>query len=105
MYRYLLLLVGLFLLAGCGANLSQVGRGRVERDKAQAAAEEAFVELEGGKEVPLPGMSAGVWPITGWTERAERKAASTNTAPSARRCRLRASVPISRFPYRTSLSI
>ena len=58
MYKYLLLLIGLFLLAGCGANLSQTDRGHPDKDRAQAAAEEAFVELEGGKEVPLPGMSA-----------------------------------------------
>ncbi|UCH10053.1 MAG: DUF4384 domain-containing protein [Fidelibacterota bacterium] len=47
-----------FLLAGCSSQPRGAGPEGEEPTSAQVAAEEAFVELEGGKEVPLPGMAA-----------------------------------------------
>jgi hypothetical protein len=51
-------LISLLLLASCSAVIPKAGQEHPGKNRAQAAAEEAFVELEGGKEVPLPGMTA-----------------------------------------------
>jgi hypothetical protein len=57
--RYLLIVsISGLLLAGCSSQARDAGPEGEEPSQAQVAAEEAFVELEGGKEVPLPGMAA-----------------------------------------------
>ena len=45
------------LVAGCSSRARDAGPEVEQPDRAQAAAEEAFVELEGGEAVPLPGMA------------------------------------------------
>ncbi len=51
-----IILSGLFF-AGCSSRPRDTGPEGEGPDEAQAAAEKAFVELEGGKTVPLPGVA------------------------------------------------
>lgn len=49
--------ISTLLLVGCASRRVDRGPEGEEPDEAQAAAERAFVELEGGEAVPLPGMA------------------------------------------------
>ena len=60
----LIIILSGLLLAGCGSRTGGLwpageatAEARQEAGQARKAAEPAFVELEGGKEVPLPGMA------------------------------------------------
>ncbi len=51
--------LAILLLAGCSSRPKDAGPEGETADRARMAAEGAFKELEGGEEVPLPGMSPG----------------------------------------------
>lgn len=81
MRTFLSFLAALLFLTGCSSVIPKAGGERPEEDRAKAAAEEAFIELEGGKEVPLPGMTAT--PVE--TTLLEEEAAVTESEPASTR--------------------